>query len=131
MRRFVLAVPIAIALLPAAPRLQIVPGAGDTADRAALDAARDVLAARRTKNFVVVRHGTIVYEWYAADSGPQVRHYTASLAKAIVGGLSLLVALQDGRIAVDDPASNYIPSWKGDPQKSRITIRHEGRVLEA
>jgi CubicO group peptidase (beta-lactamase class C family) len=99
-------------------------GAQPQIDRAALDAARDVLAARRTKNLVVLHRGEVAYEWYAADSGPRTRHYTASMAKAIVGGLSLLVAAQDGRIAVDDPAAKYIPGWKEDPRKSRITIRH-------
>ncbi len=123
MRTVLLSIAIVAALLPArAP--QVVPGASGGVDRAALDAVRDLLAARRTKNFVVLRHGRIAYEWYAADSGPGTRHYTASLAKAIVGGMSLLVALQDGRIAADDPAARYIPSWKSDPRKSRITIRH-------
>ena len=46
------------------------------------------------------------------------------LAKAIVGGTSLMVALQDRRLQADDPASKYIPAWRADPQKSRITIRH-------
>ena len=108
-------------LLPTSSLPQTTP---PDVDRAALDAARDVLAARRTKNFLVLRHGKVVYEWYAPDSGPRTRHYTASLAKAIVGGLSLLLALQDGRIAVDDPASKYIPQWKNDSLRSRITVRH-------
>ncbi len=93
-------------------------------DKAKLDAARDALARRDTKSFLVVRDGVIVYEWYAADHGPQKRHYTASLAKALVGGMSLLVALSDGRLDPDDPAWLYIPAWRDDPLKSRITIRH-------
>ncbi len=93
-------------------------------DKAKLDAARDVLSARNTKNFLIIRQGRIVYEWYAADAGPDKPHYTASLAKALVGGTSLMLALNDGRIAADDPAWKYIPAWKDDPQKSKITIRH-------
>jgi CubicO group peptidase (beta-lactamase class C family) len=93
-------------------------------DKAKLDAARDVLAARNTTGFLVIRQNRIVYEWYAADSGPDKPHYTASMAKALVGGMSLMLALNDGRIAVDDAVSKYIPAWKGDPQKSKITIRH-------
>jgi CubicO group peptidase (beta-lactamase class C family) len=46
------------------------------------------------------------------------------LAKALVGGGSLLLALNDGRMAVDDLACSYIPAWKNDPLKSKITIRH-------
>ncbi len=89
-----------------------------------LDALRDTLAARGTKTFLVVRHDHIVYEWYAPEYGPNVRHYTASLAKALVGGVSLMLALNDGRLDVDDAAWKYVPPWKDHPQKSRITIRH-------
>ena len=89
-----------------------------------LDALRDLLAARGTKTFLVIRHDKIVYEWYAPDFGPKKYHYTASLAKALVGGTSLMLALNDGRLAVDDPAWNYIPAWKDHPEKSKITIRH-------
>jgi CubicO group peptidase (beta-lactamase class C family) len=93
-------------------------------DAAALRRATEVLANRRTKNFLVLRNGKIVHEWYAPDSGARKPHYTASMAKALVGGMSLMLAAQDGRLRVDDPASQYIPVWKTDPQRSRITIRH-------
>jgi CubicO group peptidase (beta-lactamase class C family) len=124
MRVFLLSAVVWIALLPPPSSSQGATAGTGSVDRAALDAARDVLAARRTKNFLVLRQGQIVYEWYAPDSGPRARHYTASMAKALVGGMSLLLAQQDGRIAADDPASKYIPAWKNDPQRSRITIRH-------
>jgi CubicO group peptidase (beta-lactamase class C family) len=93
-------------------------------DLAKLDAARDVLASRNTTGFLVIRRNRIVYEWYAEGSGPDKPHYTASMAKALVGGMSLMLALNDGRIGVDDLASKYIPAWKNDPGKSKITIRH-------
>src|SRR3954453_17779018 len=59
---------------------------------AALDALRDDLARRGTAAFVVFRHDRIVYEWYAPGSGPNKPQGTASLAKALVGGMSLAVA---------------------------------------
>jgi CubicO group peptidase (beta-lactamase class C family) len=89
-----------------------------------LDAAKDTLATKGTKIFLVIRNDKIVYEWYASGWGPTRRHYTASLAKALVGGVSLMLALNDGRLGADDPAYNYIPEWKADPQRSKITIRH-------
>ena len=89
-----------------------------------LDALRDILAVKDTKTFLVVRHDRIVYEWYAPDYSPTRRHYTASLAKALVGGVSLMVALNDGCLAIDDPAWQYIPMWQEHPQKSMITLRH-------
>jgi CubicO group peptidase (beta-lactamase class C family) len=82
------------------------------------------LAAKNTKALFVVRNDRIVCEWYAKGHGPDKKHYTASLAKALVGGMSLLVALNDGLIAADDPACKYIPQWKDHPVKSTITIRH-------
>jgi CubicO group peptidase (beta-lactamase class C family) len=93
-------------------------------DRARLDAVRDGVAARKTTGFLVMRHDRILYEWYAPGWGPSKPHGTASMAKALVGGMSLLIALNDGRIKVDDLASKYIPAWRQDPLKSKITIRH-------
>ncbi len=77
-----------------------------------------------TKALLVVRGDKIALEWYAEGHGPDKKHYTASLAKALVGGMSLLVALSDGQVDPDDPVSDYIPYWKGDPLRSKITIRH-------
>ncbi len=90
---------------------------------AKLNALRETLAAKRTKALLIIRNDEIVCEWYAPGHGPGKLHYTASLAKALVGGMSLLVALNDGLMAVDDPAYKYIPSWKDHPLKSKITIR--------
>lgn len=93
---------------------------------AKLEKTRADLAARNTKALLVIRNDTIVCEWYAPDHGPDRRHGTASLAKAIVGGLSLAVAVNDGRIGLDDRAAQFIPAWRSDPLKSRITLRHLG-----
>ena len=89
-----------------------------------LDTARNVLSRKGTKTFLVIRNDRIVYEWYADGFGPEKKHYTASMAKALVGGISLMLALNDGLLGADDPACKYIPEWKGHPQKSKITIRH-------
>src|SRR5438132_290181 len=88
----------------------------------ALEHLRADLAGRATTGLLIIRHDRIVLEWYASDSGPDKPHGTASLAKAIVGGMSLAVAMQDGRLKPDDPAAKYIPQWRDDPRKSKITI---------
>lgn len=103
---------------------QTVPPKNQRMDVARLDALRNGLAVRGTKSLLVVRRDKIVYEWYAPGHGPDKPHYTASLAKALVGGLSLALALNDGLLNVDDPAWIYIPAWRDDPLKSQITIRH-------
>jgi CubicO group peptidase (beta-lactamase class C family) len=90
-----------------------------------LDTLRDRLAAK-SKALLVVRNDVIVYEWYAADHGPTKPHYTASMAKALVGGVSFAIAATDGRISIDDLVSKYIPEWQADPRKRAITVRHLG-----
>src|SRR6185437_7622357 len=91
-----------------------------------LDALARGLAGKKTKAFLVIRNDRIVYEWYSADHGQGKTHSTASLAKALVGGLSLCVAATDGKIALNDRAARYVGSWKDDPRKSKITVRHLG-----
>src|SRR5207248_2559607 len=68
----------------------------------------------------------IVYEWYAEGHSATAKHYTASMAKAIVAGVSVGVALTDNRLALDDPAWKFIPQWKKDLRKSKITLRQLG-----
>jgi CubicO group peptidase (beta-lactamase class C family) len=89
-----------------------------------LDALRDILAEHHTQSLLVVRRDRIIYEWYTPGRGMEKPHYTASLAKALVGGLSLMLALNDGLLDADDLVCNFIPPWRHHPQKSRITIRH-------
>jgi CubicO group peptidase (beta-lactamase class C family) len=95
-------------------------------DGARLADMKDSLAERHTKALLVIRNDRIVYEWYQEGHGPDKRHYTASMAKAIVGGVSLAVAMSDGLVALDDQAVRYVPQWKGDSRKSKITIRQLG-----
>ena len=82
------------------------------------------LAAQRTEQLLIIHNDRIVVEWYKPGFTRHTRHYTASLAKAIVGGMALAFAMEDGLISPDDPASKYIPQWRDDPVKSKITIRH-------
>ncbi len=90
----------------------------------ALEALRDNLAARGTNTLLVLRHDRIALEWYSPEWSAARPHFTASLAKALVGGTSLILALQDGLLDVDQPVATLVPQWRDDPLKSRITIRH-------
>ena len=87
---------------------------------------RDDLAARKTTGLLVIRNDKIVCEWYAPGQSAKSKHGTASMAKAVVGGVSLAVAMSDGRITLDDPAAKFVPQWRDDPQKSRIMVRQLG-----
>lgn len=89
-----------------------------------LNALAGSLEKHRTAALIVIRKDRIALEWYAPGRNESSLHYTASLSKALVGGLSLLLALDDGRLGIDDPVSRYIPQWRDDPARSGITIRH-------
>jgi len=93
-------------------------------DGGRLTAWQSALAAHKTSGVLVIRRGSIAFEWYSPTSGADKPHGTASMAKALVGGMSLLVAMSDGLISPDDSASKYISSWRIDPLKSKITVRH-------
>jgi CubicO group peptidase (beta-lactamase class C family) len=89
-----------------------------------LNALWDDIEARGMATFLVIRNDKIVMERYAEGWSRTKKHYTASMAKALVGGISLILALNDGLIDPDDEAWKYVPQWETHPQKSRITIRH-------
>ena len=93
-------------------------------DTTALESAWADLKDRHTTDLLVIRHDRIVFERYAPDQGRTKPHGTASLAKALVGGTALMVAMGDGRIKPDDPASKYVPQWRDDPKRRVITVRH-------
>jgi CubicO group peptidase (beta-lactamase class C family) len=89
-----------------------------------LDAMWNELRDRKTTAFLVIRNDRIVYERYADGFNRWTPHYTASLAKSLVGGLALMLAMDDGRVRPDDLASKFVPQWAGIPSKSEITLRH-------
>lgn len=88
-----------------------------------LDQYASRLAGFNTKALLVMRRDAVVKQWFADGFSPDTQHYTASLAKTIVGGLAVAVAVSEGLMAYDDPACKYIPAWRDDPIRSRITIR--------
>jgi CubicO group peptidase (beta-lactamase class C family) len=93
---------------------------------ARLDAFRVELAARSTTAFLVVRNDRLVYEWYAPGTTARTQLGSASTAKALVGGMAAAVELTDGIIRLEDPAATYVPQWRQDPTKARITLRELG-----
>jgi CubicO group peptidase (beta-lactamase class C family) len=91
-----------------------------------LEACWADLLARRTDALLVVRNDRIVFEKYADGWGPTRKHYTASMAKALVGGTATAVLLSDGRVTLDDRVAASLPAWKADPLKAKITLRQLG-----
>src|SRR5579862_5417079 len=95
-----------------------IPPAEAGLDTAKLAAWRSNLVAHGTTGLLVIRHGRIALEWYSPEWNAEKPHGTASMAKALVGGMSLAVAMSDGLIAPGDLASKFIPQWRADPLKS-------------
>ena len=95
-------------------------------DPAILREHADELFRRGTQAYMIVYKDKVVYERYLPEWNRYAPHGTASAAKGIMGGLSLMLAMHDGLIGLDDPAWKYIPQWRNDPIKSRITIRQLG-----
>lgn len=93
---------------------------------ARLEALWEGLKVGNTTGLIVVRNDRVVFERYAEGWDAARKHYTASMAKAVVGGVSLAVAVSDGRIALDDQAARFVPSWNNDPRKASITVRQLG-----
>lgn len=89
-----------------------------------LEGAWRVLELNRTTTFLVIRSDHVVFERYAPGFSRTTPHYTASLAKALVGGLGLLAAQSEGYLRPIDAAADFIPAWRDDPHKSRITLAH-------
>ncbi|MBI3462987.1 MAG: serine hydrolase [Planctomycetes bacterium] len=125
--------PLAVLALVTAAHAQSAPAfdwvqaspEGQGMSSARLNAIKDSLAAT-TKALLVVRNDKLIYEWCAEGRTAKDKHSTASMAKAIVGGLSLAVAITDGLMSIDDRAAKYVPQWKDDPAKSQIAVRHLG-----
>lgn len=104
--------------------LLLAGGLLDAADAARLEQWRASLEAKRTVALLVVQRGKTVLEWYAPGHDASRPQGTASLAKSLVGGMSMLAAWNDGLLAPDDPAARWIAAWRADRGKARITLRH-------
>src|SRR5262249_39191731 len=71
---------------------------------AKLQALWNHLQASQTTTLLVIRNDQIVFERYAEGFSRTKPHSTASMAKALVGGMALMVAMNDRRIRPDDLA---------------------------
>ena len=71
---------------------------------------------------LVIQDGHTIFEHYARGALPEGRWPIFSGTKGF-WGLAALCAVRDGLFKLDDPVAATITEWKGDPRKSRITIR--------
>lgn len=104
------------------PQAAAPPGLGTTVRGIPLDR---FLADHKTRSFIVLQHGKIVYERYFNGSSKTTVETSFSMAKSIVSTLVGL-AVDEGRIrSVDTPVTAFVPELGGrDPRFRRITLRH-------
>jgi CubicO group peptidase (beta-lactamase class C family) len=100
----------------------------DTADAADLgfDPAKleeIAAAAGAEKSFclLVVRHGEVAGEWYFGEETPTTAHEVFSATKSYSSTL-IGLAQAEGKLDIDDKASEYIPEWAGTPSGD-VTVK--------
>ena len=99
------------------------PAPGATAPpQAALEAAARYSADHGGEALLVLHDGRVIVERYDRAGGPDRPHWLASGSKSFVG-LAAVAAAQEGRLRLDDPASEVLEEWRNDPNKARITYR--------
>ena len=74
-------------------------------------------------SLIIMRHRQIVYEDYPNQGGPEKAFELASGTKSF-SGIIAAAAVMDGLLSLDEFAADTLTEWGGDPQKSKITIRH-------
>jgi CubicO group peptidase (beta-lactamase class C family) len=89
-----------------------------------LETVWEGLRSRDTTAFAVVRNDRLIFERYAQGYDREKPHGAASLSKAMVGGISLILEMGDGRVRPGDPVSKYVRQWSKDAKKRAITLRH-------
>lgn len=85
-------------------------------------AAAAYSAARRGVSLLVMQRGRVLFEDYPNQGGAERGWELASGTKSFTGVIAA-AAVQDRLLALDEPAAETLSEWRGDPRKSRITIK--------
>jgi CubicO group peptidase (beta-lactamase class C family) len=90
--------------------------------RQALRDAAEYSASRRGCSLLVVQHGKTLLEEYPNGGNVRLAHQIYSGTKSFFT-LAALMAAQEGMLRLDEPVSNTISEWRGDPRRNKITLR--------
>lgn len=88
------------------------------------DSLRQYLGITKTVAFLVLKHDSLVYEWY--EKGYSDSSYTNpfSATKSVVGVLTG-IALKEGKIkSLDEPVANYLPDYCDNTKREEVTFKH-------
>lgn len=87
----------------------------------AFAATADAVAAAGATCMVARKNGQVIGEWYWSGRKPTTATTGFSTLKALAGTL-VGIAQTQGKLNIDQPASDFITEWKGTPSAS-VTIR--------
>ena len=79
-------------------------------------------ASHGAEAILIAREGAIVEGWFADGWNADRAHGLYSGTKSFWGPLALC-AQDDGLLHLDEPVVQTIHEWRGDSQKSRVTLR--------
>lgn len=85
-------------------------------------AAAAYSAQRRGVSLLVWRKGRVVFEDYPAPGGPDRAWELASGTKSF-SGVMAAAAVQDGMLRLDERCAETLAEWRGDPDKSALSVR--------
>ena len=72
--------------------------------------------------FLVMHRGRVLREAYRDGGAADRRQMLASGSKSFVG-VATIAAAQDGLLRLDAPVSEYLPEWRSESRKARVTLR--------
>lgn len=89
---------------------------------------QDYLDRNRSTGLMIIKDGKVLVERYQYDRKPDMRFFSASVAKSVIS-LLVGIALDEGKIkSLDDSAIKYAPDLKGTAY-ANVTIRNLLRML--
>jgi len=83
----------------------------------------------RSDALLVIQDGKVVFEQYAAPSGPDTPHLTWSVSKSVLATV-LGVAYGEGRFKLDDPVATFYPPMQAHPQVRIQDLLHWASGLD-
>jgi CubicO group peptidase (beta-lactamase class C family) len=90
-------------------------------DPAVLESIAAEAEVGKSNCLLVAREGEVAGEWYFRGTGPDSAQNVFSVTKSVTSVL-VGIAQDDGDLSIDDPASKWIPEWKGTPAEA-VTVR--------
>ena len=86
--------------------------------------AADYVHQTHNSQLVVLHKGVLVHESYGNNGSSDDLSNSMSMAKTIIS-LLVGIAVSEGHLtSIDDPVSNYLPAWKDNTERARISIRN-------